>query len=34
MAGKNLKSVNQYKYLRAVLDTELSDDKDIQRQLR
>ena len=33
MAGKNLKSVNQYKYLRAVLDTELSDDKDIQRQL-
>jgi len=34
MDGKNLKSVNQYKYLRSVLDTELSDDKDIQRQLR
>jgi len=34
MGGKNLKSVNQYKYLRDVLDTELSDDKDIQRQLR
>jgi len=34
MGGKNLKSVNQYKYLRAVLDTELPDDKDIQRQLR
>jgi len=32
--GKNLKSVNQYKYLGAVLDIELSDDKDIQRQLR
>jgi len=28
------KSVNQCKYLGAVLDTELSDDKDIQRQLR
>jgi len=34
MGGKNLKSVNRYKYLRAVLDTELSGDKDIQRQLR
>ena len=34
MGGKNVKSVNQYKYLGAVLDTELSDDKDIQRQLR
>ena len=34
MGGKNLKSVNQYKYLGAVLDTELPDDKDIQRQLR
>jgi len=34
MGGKNLKSVNQYKLLGAVLDTELSDDKDIQRQLR
>jgi len=32
--GENLKSVNQYRYLRAGLDTELPDDKDIQRQLR
>jgi len=31
---QNVKSVNQYKYLGIVLDTELSDDKDIQRQLR
>jgi len=34
MGGKNLKSVIHYKYLGVVLDTELSDDKDIQRQLR
>jgi len=34
MDSKNLKSVNQYKYLGAVPDTELSYDKDIQRQLR
>ena len=34
MGSKNLKYVNQYKYLGAVLDTELPDDKDIQRQLR
>jgi len=34
MGGKNLKSVNHYKYLGAVLYTELADDKDIQRQLR
>jgi len=34
MGGKNLKSVNQYKYLGAVLYTELPDDKDIQTQLR
>jgi len=34
MGGKNQKSVNQYKYLGAVLDTELSDDNDIQTQLR
>jgi len=27
-------SVDQYKYLEIILDTELSDDKDIQRQLR
>jgi len=32
--GQNVKSVNQYKYLGIVLDTELSDDKDIQRQPR
>jgi len=29
IGGKNLKSVNQYKCLGAVLDTELPDDKDI-----
>jgi len=34
MGDKNLKSVNHYKYLGAVLNIELSDDKDIQRQLR
>jgi len=41
MDGRNLKSANQCKYLGAaldtelpVLDTELPDDKDIQRQLR
>jgi len=34
MGSKNLKFVNQNKYLGAVLDTELSDDKDIQTQLR
>jgi len=34
IGGKNLKSVNHYKYRGAVLNTELSDDKDIQRQLR
>jgi len=34
MGGQNVKSVNQYRYLGIVLDTELSDDKDIQRQLR
>jgi len=31
LGGQN---VNQYKFLGIVLDTELSDDKDIQRQLR
>ena len=34
LVAQNVKSVNQYKYLRIALDTELSDDKDIQRQLR
>jgi len=34
MGGENLKSVNQCKNLGAVLDTELSDNKDIQRQLQ
>jgi len=34
MGGKNLKSVNHYKYMGDVLDSELSDDKDIQRQLQ
>jgi len=32
--GQNVKLVNHYKYLGIVLDTELSDDKDIQRQLQ
>jgi len=31
---KNLKSFNQYKCLGAVLNTELPDDKGIQRRLR
>jgi len=34
MGGQNVKSVDQYKYLGIALDTELSDDKDIQSQLR
>ena len=34
LGGQNVKSVNQYKYLGTVLDTKISDDKDIQRQLR
>ena len=34
LGGQNVKSVNQYEYLGIVLDTELSDDNDIQRQLR
>jgi len=34
LGGQNVKSVNHYKYLGIVLDAELSDDKDIQRQLR
>jgi len=34
LGGQNVKSVNQYDDLGIVLDTELSDDKDIQRQLR
>jgi len=34
LGGQYVKSVNQYKYLGIVLDTELPDDKDSQRQLR
>ena len=34
MGDKNLISVNHYKSLGAVLNIELSDDKDIQRQLQ
>jgi len=35
LGGQNVKSVvNHYKYLGIVLDIELSDDKDIKRQLR
>jgi len=33
LGGQYVKYVNQYKYLGIVLDTKLSDDKDIQRQL-
>jgi len=33
LGGQNVRSVNHCKYLGIVLDTELSDDKDIQRQL-
>jgi len=32
--GKNLKSVNHYEHLGAVVNTEFSGDKDIQRPLR
>ena len=31
LGGQYVKYVNQYKYLGIVLDTKLSDDKDIQR---
>jgi len=34
LGGQSVKSVNRYKYLGIAVDTELSDDKDIQRQLR
>jgi len=34
MGVKNVKSVNQHEYLGAVLDAELPDVKDIQRQLQ
>jgi len=34
LGGQNVKSVNHYKYLGIVLDTELSVDRDIQRQLQ
>jgi len=34
LGGQYVKSVDQYKYLGILLDTELADDKDIQRQLR
>jgi len=34
LGGQYVKSVDQYKYLGIIMDTELSDDKDIQRQLR
>ena len=34
LGGQSVKSVNHYKYLGILLDTELSDDRDIQRQLR
>ena len=34
LGDQNVKSVNQYKYLGIVLDTEFSDDKGTQRQPR
>ena len=34
LGGKYVQSVDQYKYLGILLDTELSDDKDIQRHLQ
>jgi len=34
LGGQYIKSVDQHKYLGIALDTELSDDKDIQRQLQ
>jgi len=34
LGGQYVKSVDQCKYLGILLDTELSDDKDFQRQLR
>jgi len=34
LGGQYINSVDQYKYLGILLDTELSDDKDIQRQLQ
>ena len=34
LCGQNVKSADHYKYLGIVLDTELSDDKDIQRHLQ
>jgi len=34
LGGQYVNTVDQYKYLRILLDSELSDDKDIQRQLR
>jgi len=34
LGGQYVKSVDQYKYLGILLDTEPSDDKDFQRQLR
>jgi len=34
LGGQYVKFVDQYKYLGIVLDTELSDDKGIQRKLR
>jgi len=34
LSVQNVKSVNNYKYLGIAVDTELSDDKVIQRQMR
>jgi len=32
--GQNVKLVNHYEYLQIILNNELSDDKDFERQLR
>jgi len=34
LGGQYVKSVDQYKYLEIVLDIELSDDKDVRRQMQ
>ena len=31
--GQNVKLVNHYEYLQIILNNELSDDKDFERQL-
>jgi len=33
LCGQNVKSADRYKYMEVVLDTQLSDNENIQRQL-